>query len=88
MHAPEDEPMKTLRITLDESLAHEVARAVSKLGTTRSAFTREALRDALAKIDREELELRHRQGYERHPVRPGEFDMRSLPRSLPLRKSP
>jgi metal-responsive CopG/Arc/MetJ family transcriptional regulator len=67
--------MKTVQITLDEHLAHEVDRAVEKLGTTRSGFTRDALRDALAKIDREELERRHRQGYERHPVRPGEFDV-------------
>jgi metal-responsive CopG/Arc/MetJ family transcriptional regulator len=67
--------MKTVQITLDEHLAHEVDRTVEKLGTTRSGFTRDALRDALAKIDREELERRHRQGYERHPVRPGEFDV-------------
>jgi len=66
--------MKTVQITLDEHLADEVDRAVDRLGTTRSGFTREALREALARIGREELERRHRQGYERHPVRPGEFD--------------
>lgn len=66
--------MKTVQITLDEDLADEVDRAVDRLGTTRSGFTREALREALARIGREELERRHRQGYERHPVRPGEFD--------------
>jgi CopG family transcriptional regulator / antitoxin EndoAI len=66
--------MKTVQITLDEDLAQEVDRTVERLGTTRSGFTRDALRDALAKIEREELERRQRQGYERHPVKPGEFD--------------
>lgn len=55
--------MKTVQITLNESLAQEVDRAVKRLGTTRSGFTREALRDALARIERQELEQRHRQGY-------------------------
>lgn len=66
--------MKTVQITLDEHLASEVDRAVDKLGTTRSGFTREALRSALAKLERSELERRQRQGYLRHPVKPGEFD--------------
>lgn len=66
--------MKTVQITLDESLANDVDRVVDQLGSTRSAFTREALRDALAKIEREALERRQRQGYEDHPVRPTEFD--------------
>ncbi|HLE83105.1 MAG TPA: ribbon-helix-helix domain-containing protein [Thermoanaerobaculia bacterium] len=67
--------MKTVQITLDEPLARDVDRAVEQLGTTRSGFTREALRDALSRLDREQLERRHRQGYERHPVKPGEFDL-------------
>lgn len=67
--------MKTVQITLDEHLAQEVDRAVERMGTTRSGFTRDALRDALAKIERQDLERRHRQGYEKHPVKPGEFDI-------------
>jgi len=66
--------MKTVQITIEEDLAEDVDRAVAKLGTTRSGFTRNALRDALAKIEREELERRHRRGYEAHPVKAGEFD--------------
>jgi len=69
-----EDAMKTVQITLDEHLAEDVDRAVEKLGTTRSGFTRDALRDALLKIEREDLERRHRQGYEAHPVEPGEFD--------------
>ena len=61
-------------MTLDERLVDRVDRAASKLGKTRSAFTREALRDALARLASLEKERRHRRGYEAKPVRRGEFD--------------
>jgi metal-responsive CopG/Arc/MetJ family transcriptional regulator len=67
--------MKTVQITIDEELSEEVDRAVEKLGTTRSEFTRQALRGRLSRLEVEEMERRHREGYERHPVRPGEFDV-------------
>jgi len=66
--------MKTVQMTLDEELVEEVDRAVEALGTTRSAFTREALRAALARRRELALELRHRAGYAAHPVASGEFD--------------
>jgi len=66
--------MKTVQMTLDEELVARVDRAVRKLGTSRSAFTREALRDALERLATRELERRHRQGYAAKPVRRGEFD--------------
>lgn len=66
--------MKTVQMTLDDSLVEEVDRAAKDLGTTRSAFTRDALRAALTNLKESELERRHRAGYERHPVKPGEFD--------------
>lgn len=65
--------MKTVQMTLDESLVEDVDKAATALGTTRSAFTRDALRTALARLRRQELEKRHRVGYERQPVQPGEF---------------
>jgi metal-responsive CopG/Arc/MetJ family transcriptional regulator len=65
--------MKTVQMTLDEALVEDVDRAATALGTTRSAFTRDALRTALARLRRQELEERHRAGYERQPVQPGEF---------------
>ncbi|MCP3962508.1 MAG: ribbon-helix-helix protein, CopG family [bacterium] len=64
--------MKTVQMTLDEELVTEVDEAVVRLGTTRSAFTREALRSSLALLHEKELERRHREGYLRHPVRPDE----------------
>jgi metal-responsive CopG/Arc/MetJ family transcriptional regulator len=66
--------MKTVQMTLDEALVEELDRVTEALGTTRSAFTREALRAALARRHEWELERRHRAGYEAKPVAPGEFD--------------
>ena len=67
--------MKTVQMTLDEDLVEAVDEAAKGLGTTRSAFTRDALRQALARLRVEQLERKHRKGYERHPVKPGEFDL-------------
>ncbi len=61
-------------MTLDEKLVDAVDRAAKKLGTSRSAFARQALRDALVRERIRELERKHRHGYELAPVRPGEFD--------------
>lgn len=66
--------MKTVQMTLDEALVMEVDRAAQALGTTRSAFTREALREALVRRRELELELRHRAGYAAKPIGPGELD--------------
>ena len=65
--------MKTVQMTLDEALVDEVDRAVQRLGTTRSAFARQALRAALARLQEQDLDRRHREGYRRKPVRRGEF---------------
>ncbi len=61
-------------MTLDERLVDRVDRAARKLGKTRSAFTRDALRDALARLATLEKERRHRRGYEASPALAGEFD--------------
>jgi metal-responsive CopG/Arc/MetJ family transcriptional regulator len=65
--------MKTVQMTLDEALVRAVDTAVKKLGTTRSAFTRHALRSALGELRLKELEARQREGYRRKPVKRGEF---------------
>ena len=67
--------MKTVQICLEEDLVVSVDRVVKKLGVTRSAFTRDALRSALEKVRRTELERKHREGYTRKPVQKGEFDL-------------
>jgi len=65
--------MKTVQMTLDEALVKAVDSAVKKLRTTRSAFTRQALRSALKEVRVRELESRHREGYKRKPIKRGEF---------------
>jgi metal-responsive CopG/Arc/MetJ family transcriptional regulator len=66
--------MKTVQMTLDEDLVAEVDRLAHRLKTTRSAFARDALREALARYRMKELEQKHRLGYQKHPVAGGEFD--------------
>ena len=57
--------MRTVQMTLDDALVQEIDQVVKRLGTTRSAFAREALRTALARVERQEMERRHREGYRR-----------------------
>ena len=67
--------MKTVQMTLDDDLVKAVDRIAKKLRTSRSAFTRSALREALARYSAAQLERRHRQGYEKHPVAADEFSV-------------
>jgi predicted transcriptional regulator len=67
--------VKTVQMTLDEDLVAAVDKAAKRLGTSRSALTREALRAALDNIRVRELERRQRAGYARKPVRKGEFSI-------------
>lgn len=66
--------MKTVQMTLDDDLVKAVDKAARELGTSRSSFTRKALRSALEKLRMTALERKYRAGYERKPVRRGEFD--------------
>jgi metal-responsive CopG/Arc/MetJ family transcriptional regulator len=67
--------MRTIQMTLDDDIVESVDKIVRELGTTRSAFTREALRAAVKLHRVGQLEVRHRRGYERHPVESGEFSV-------------
>ncbi len=62
-------------MTLDEDLLAAVDRMVRKLKTTRSAFTRKALWDALQKLNVSRLEQKHQRGYTQHPVSKDEFSV-------------
>ena len=66
--------MRTVQMTLDERLVERVDRVARKLGKTRSAFTRDALRDALSRLAMLEKERQHRRGYATRPVERDEFD--------------
>ena len=67
--------MRTIQMTLDDDLVKEVDRVAKQLHTNRSAFTRKALREALARYNLKQLERKHRQGYERKPVAADEFSV-------------
>ncbi|WP_420630202.1 ribbon-helix-helix domain-containing protein [Candidatus Leptofilum sp.] len=67
--------MKTIQMTIDEELLAAVDTAVRDLGTSRSAFLREALQRALRARQIAALERQQIAGYERHPVAPDEFDV-------------
>jgi metal-responsive CopG/Arc/MetJ family transcriptional regulator len=67
--------MRTVQMTLDDELVKAVDRVSKELSTSRSAFTRNALREALARHRVEQMENKHRQGYEKHPVAADEFSV-------------
>ncbi len=67
--------MRTIQMTLDEDLVDAVDRVVRKLHTTRSAFTRKALKDAIKQVNIDLLEKKHKRGYERYPVAKTEFSI-------------
>lgn len=67
--------MKTIQMTIDESLLREVDQIIHTLNTSRSAFIRQALKLALEKHKTRKLEERHAKGYAQYPVEKGEFDI-------------
>lgn len=67
--------MRTVQMTLDEELIELVDKVVKELKTTRSSFTRKALRDAIDRLNIERLEDKHRRGYMIYPVSKYEFSV-------------
>lgn len=65
--------MRTIQMTLDDELVASVDQAVKKLKTTRSAFARKALRNAVKHINISMLEKKHKKGYAQHPSDKAEF---------------
>ena len=65
--------MRTVQMTLDEEVVKTVDRVAIRLRTTRSAFTRDALREAVATYTVKRLEQKHRAGYAKHPAAQNEF---------------
>jgi metal-responsive CopG/Arc/MetJ family transcriptional regulator len=55
--------MKTIQVTLDDELVATVDQVVKKLKTTRSAFTRKALRNAVKQVNIDLRERKHKKGY-------------------------
>ena len=67
--------MRTVQMTLDDELVAAVDIVVKKLKTTRSAFTRKALKDAIKQVNIDMLEKKHKKGYECYPVGKTEFSV-------------
>ncbi|MCP4264996.1 MAG: ribbon-helix-helix protein, CopG family [Candidatus Brocadiaceae bacterium] len=65
--------MRTIQMTLDDELVDAVDQVVKKLKTTRSAFTRQALRNAITQTNIKQMESKHKKGYEKKPVIKSEF---------------
>ena len=65
--------MRTIQMTWDEELIELVDKVVNELKTTRSAFTRTALREAIEHLHLRQLEEKHRKGYELHPENKDDF---------------
>ena len=65
--------MRTIQMTLDDDLVHELDSIVKESNTNRSAFTRDALRKAIIYYHQLSLAEKHRKGYQKNPVQDGEF---------------
>ena len=67
--------MRTIQMTLDDDLVKRVDTVAKELNTTRSAFTRDALREAVKHYNINRLEMKHRKGYANNPVNKDEFSV-------------
>lgn len=67
--------IKTIQMTIDDSLLSQVDQVVTKMGVNRSAFIRDALEQALKRWRIQEMEKQHQRGYAQTPVEAGEFDI-------------
>ena len=73
--------MKVVQLTLEPELVERIDKMAKLLGTTRSGFTREALRTALERYEEAELEERHRAGYRKAPLAKQEFGISEADRA-------
>jgi len=62
-------------MTIDDRLLKRVDEMSRTRRTTRSAFIRHALEAEIRRQGVRDEEVRHTEGYTRHPVCPGEFDV-------------
>jgi len=66
--------MKTIELTIDETLLAQIDSITQELSLTRAAFIHRALEAALRQQTILAQEYRHAEGYNRHPIETGEFD--------------
>jgi metal-responsive CopG/Arc/MetJ family transcriptional regulator len=66
--------MKTIQITINDTLLQRIDHAARLHKITRRQFIHRALETTLRQIAIEDLEQKQAEGYRRYPVTPGEFD--------------
>lgn len=64
--------MRPIQILMDEEQLESLERMAKRLKSDRSKIIRTAVDDYLKAMKRQELEARHRAGYEKHPQNRGE----------------
>ena len=67
--------MKPVQVTFDEQLLRAIDRHLKGHRRSRSAFIRECVRHHLERVRTRDLGEQERRGYQRKPVRKGEFDV-------------
>ena len=67
--------MQNIQITIDENLLTDVDKLIKTLNMTRSAFIRDSLKLSIKRHQIIEMERQHIEGYKKHPVKAGEFDI-------------
>jgi metal-responsive CopG/Arc/MetJ family transcriptional regulator len=67
--------MRTIQMTLDDDLVESVDDIVRQLKITRSAFTRQALKQAIAAMRLKQKEELHKKGYQLKPAAQDEFEV-------------
>jgi len=67
--------LKTIQMTIDESMLERVDQVVQVLDTTRSAFIREAVEQALKEYHWRELERLDEEGYRQFPPEDKEVEI-------------
>ncbi|PID76698.1 MAG: CopG family transcriptional regulator [Deltaproteobacteria bacterium] len=67
--------MRTIQMTLDDTLIESIDNISRKLNMNRSDFTRKALRDAVEQYTISQMEKKHQQGYKNFPTEEDEFSI-------------
>jgi metal-responsive CopG/Arc/MetJ family transcriptional regulator len=67
--------METIQVVLDSELLRATDGAAKRAQVNRSALIRQALREYLKRLERQDLEARDREGYRQHPDDPTEAEI-------------
>jgi len=67
--------MTTIQLTIDEPLLAEIDLVTQSLAVTRADFIQQALEAALRRHQIRAMQQRDREGYERHPQEPEEYQI-------------